>query len=913
MLPRHPGSLLKPTDSADEPKEYYDGFGRTVLTQSGYVSGSTDIAVSQVDTQYEPCACSPLGRVKRVSRPYLGANPQYWTEYTYDQMRRTTAVIQPAGSGSTTYSYQGNAVTVTDPAGKWKKFEMDAAGNLTSVTEPDPVNTGSNLVTTYDYNERGQLRHVYMGIQTRTFDYYSSGQLWKATNPENGTVEYFYNAGLLIEKKDAKGQRVTYDYDTNRRMTAAHRWTSTNVEDGNQLTEYFYDGGNSIDPNYSSNGWGRLSGVRTRGLNGTRTFEDAYKFTAGGLMTAKRFKLTSPGPNGTGSGELESLYDYDTEGKMTYFRNPVAYQESGGSFTGAGGEGFFYSYNSLGQLSKMGTNPGQGDWVSNATYNVDGTLAALASAGGSETRTYNILEQLTGISSPGVTLGYSFPGANSGRVQNMTISGETVTYGYDALNRLVSATSSAGWAESYGYDRYGNLGNIGGQSIGVNQNTNRLTQGSYDGNGNYLGDTSQWAYDVENRLAQANGLSQGTQYYGYDGSNKRVWRQFLYNGSTPTEHVYFYGAGGRIGTYEIRWQGSAMRLVVREQNYYFGGKLLRTNGGWVTSDRLGSVVYRSDEAVVRKFRPYGQEYGSSSPNDQTKFGTYHRDNDTGLDYADQRYYTPGVGRFATSDPYRASAGAGDPASWNRYAYVEGDPVNRFDPVGLFYQVASGQPPPATGPTAEPISCYIHGTPVADPMVCMAAGLTSGGTIGLEVVRQGSNVVRGLFWANVRAGRDNALIKRTYDHISASLLSDADCLNWLSKNWAGSGPEGVRNAIDTYEHHTATGETSGATAQHLPNGQQFELDGGGLIDILVSTTGGFFQDIGGSLDGSTSSITSIQTNTDRYRVFVLLHELAHHARPDGFLSADSVKARQTSNNDLIMKNCGKTVGRASNTR
>ncbi len=40
------------------------------------------------------------------------------------------------------------------------------------------------------------------------------------------------------------------------------------------------------------------------------------------------------------------------------------------------------------------------------------------------------------------------------------------------------------------------------------------------------------------------------------------------------------------------------------------------------------------------------------------------------------------GRFTAADPYEASAGAGDPGSWNRYAYVQGDPVNYNDPAGL---------------------------------------------------------------------------------------------------------------------------------------------------------------------------------------------------------------------------------------
>lgn len=34
------------------------------------------------------------------------------------------------------------------------------------------------------------------------------------------------------------------------------------------------------------------------------------------------------------------------------------------------------------------------------------------------------------------------------------------------------------------------------------------------------------------------------------------------------------------------------------------------------------------------------------------------------------------------DPYKASAGPSDPGSWNRYSYVQGDPVNYTDRTGL---------------------------------------------------------------------------------------------------------------------------------------------------------------------------------------------------------------------------------------
>jgi YD repeat-containing protein len=65
--------------------------------------------------------------------------------------------------------------------------------------------------------------------QTRTFVYASTTYstlvlpaLWltMATNPENGTVSYTYNAdGTLASKEDANGNTETYTYDAYQRLT----------------------------------------------------------------------------------------------------------------------------------------------------------------------------------------------------------------------------------------------------------------------------------------------------------------------------------------------------------------------------------------------------------------------------------------------------------------------------------------------------------------------------------------------------------------------------------------------------------------------------------------------------------------------------------------------------------------------
>ena len=60
------------------------------------------------------------------------------------------------------------------------------------------------------------------------------------------------------------------------------------------------------------------------------------------------------------------------------------------------------------------------------------------------------------------------------------------------------------------------------------------------------------------------------------------------------------------------------------------------------------------------------------------------------DYADQRYYNPWYGRFNTPDPAGLNAvSPDDTGSWNRYAYVRGDPVNRSDASGLTDVVIGG--------------------------------------------------------------------------------------------------------------------------------------------------------------------------------------------------------------------------------
>ncbi|MFN8006848.1 MAG: hypothetical protein U0V70_07470 [Terriglobia bacterium] len=197
-----------------------DGLGRTIKVEKGDGVGTQSV----VDTEYDSCACSPLGKVKRVSQPYAPGGTVYWTTYTYDGLGRTTRIDLPNG-GYTTFAFAGNATTTTDPSGKWKKHTYDSQGKLIKVTEPYPSGSNSRDTADYVYDILGRIKTVSVygngTTQTRTFTYDPTTQrLTSVTHPESGTTSYTYNAdGTLATMIDAKNQKLAYVYDSFGRVT----------------------------------------------------------------------------------------------------------------------------------------------------------------------------------------------------------------------------------------------------------------------------------------------------------------------------------------------------------------------------------------------------------------------------------------------------------------------------------------------------------------------------------------------------------------------------------------------------------------------------------------------------------------------------------------------------------------------
>jgi len=186
-------------------------------------------------------------------------------------------------------------------------------------------------------------------------------------------------------------------------------------------------------------------------------------------------------------------------------------------------------------------------------------------------------------------------------------------------------------------------------------------------------------YDVFDRLTRGPLVGEYYPWYGYDAFGRRVWR----SSEGGIQHVYFYDPGGRL----------LADLVVGGQAtiyQYFAGQRIHQY-----TDRVGTVRY--DRYVgARHYYPYGEEITSTN-SDTYKFAQLHRDGDTGLDYAVNRYYGSGIGRFLNTDPNGAGTCQGNPQTQNRFAYVHDDPVNYFDPQGTNEADPSGYNSGPAGP------------------------------------------------------------------------------------------------------------------------------------------------------------------------------------------------------------------------
>jgi RHS repeat-associated protein len=670
-----------------------------------------------------------LGRVAATSNPYREGDVKYWSKPRYDELNRVVETFAPEIEGqtgaslgitefgiSTVQGFVGTYTTATDASGRKARSITNALGQLVRIDEPTGTNNDLGLIgspnqpTYYKYNPQGKMVKVSQGQQNRYFLYDYLGRLIRVRQPEQEvnsaldladtvtnnnqwTAGFEYDiVGNLKKTTDAKGSVITNSYDKAGRVT---------LREYNNLDTpsvyYYYDGtGLGAVPQYSK---GKLTKVSSSISATQYTSFDNF----GRTLTSEQI---------TDGQTYTSKYKYNLSGALleqTYPSGKVVrnFLESDGDLGKIVRNGKVYasdmSYTSAGILERI--KLGNGLWESakmNARQQVEEINLGTSPTDGSK---WQVKYEYGEIDANGNTN----IAKNTGNISKQTINFNGLaqpfvqTYKYDALDRIVeakenngTATGTQNWKQTYNYDRFGNRLNFSSLENGktaitttpqIDPLTNRFNLGQgfeYDKAGNIKKDTStgitrEFVFNGDNKqvhVKDANNVAIGT--YFYDGEGKRVKK------TTASETTIFvYDGGGKL----VAEYSTATPTTSPTVSYTATDTL---GSPRVITDKNGNVTSRRD------FLPFGEELNANNATNRLdtqkynygedgvrkRFTGYEKDLETGLDFAEARYYNNQHGRFTAVDPLLASGKSRNPQTFNRYVYVMNRPLLLTDPSGM---------------------------------------------------------------------------------------------------------------------------------------------------------------------------------------------------------------------------------------
>ncbi|HMU34919.1 MAG TPA: RHS repeat-associated core domain-containing protein [Pyrinomonadaceae bacterium] len=699
------------TNKFAETITYFDGLGRAWKTETTD-SGGNIFTEKEFDS---------FGRVSRVCNPYRVGEAKVWTTNVYDTSSRVVEVDFPDAStittayGVSTSGIVGLTKTITDQAGKKRKGYTDASGNMVRVVE-DP--SGTALTTDYTFDTLGNLRKTAQGSQYRYFYHDSLGRLLYArqveqlanptfsgaafTDPITGnnqwSVKYEYNdGGSIVSTTDANNAAVSAEYDRLNRITK-RTYTGTTTPN----VDFYYDGKYFDANDTAQTASGAVKG-KTTGIKSTVSKTNFTAFDLFGRPTSHQ-QITDGTTYTTGyaynlSGALiEETYPSGRVVKSTLDENGDLSQIQSKKNAASG----YWTYadaisrDSAGNVTKM--QLGNGLWET-AGYNsrTQVTMIGLGTTDAAQ----NLLKLDYSYATTGV-----HDNNGSLREQKVTVptvgtnAGFTATqsYTYDDLNRLVSAAESVSgaqtWKQTFQYDRFGNrrfdaantttLGSCSQVLCNpmISAATNRISESgySYDANGSLTANAAgeRFGYDAEGHQTEFfnanNSGSTPDGTYAYDGEGKRVKKE-----TSSETTIFVYDAAGKVVA-----EYSTTLATVQQVSYLTQDHL---GSPRVTTNENGEVTNRKDfaafgEEVVSAQRVSGNKYASTPDEVRQDYTGYEKDEESGLEFAQARYYNPTHGRFTSVDPLTASATIRNPQTLNRYSYALNSPYKFTDPLGL---------------------------------------------------------------------------------------------------------------------------------------------------------------------------------------------------------------------------------------
>jgi RHS repeat-associated protein len=447
---------------------YGDGTLAPTMTRSSTANSLVSVTtldglghVVQVDTRNGATLVSSmkLGYDKlfqrtAISNPFAPGETAVNTTASYDALGRVARETPPS-AGFTQYAYAGNAVTVTDPAGKQRKNVVDALGRLIEVDEPGEtfagapaggtVTIGGTLLSQSGVGAApgtGTIAIGGPGSQAVCCDgngslIWDSGQDWITVNGFTDLVPYgsgspavpFMLAQSLTATINGDNPYVTASTPNANTFPAIITLTARTVGAGTNYpisASYAYDTADFSQPSFPATASGP---TLTGGSNGSTVVDS-------GTVTVTVGSFTASAPYGQASNSTAAQVAAALAGTgltgLNRSGSPVTATVSGAAIT--------FTYKTVGSAGNL--------TVTAASNSNNGNLFPSGSFSGSKTLTGGLDAYASGLAHPYVTT-YAYDALDdltavsqaAGNVNGQPASGQPRSYTYDSLGRQLTATT----------------------------------------------------------------------------------------------------------------------------------------------------------------------------------------------------------------------------------------------------------------------------------------------------------------------------------------------------------------------------------------------------------------------------------------------------------------------------------------
>lgn len=562
-----------------------------VVMGPGYTGGGPGAAIMS----FRSCSGCGEGYSAEISKVDVTDPRGYIREVLFGSNGYMTSDTRAKGQAeqtTTTYQYFPDNLlqSVTDPLGRTTSYVYDVNDNTTQVTQLTGTSSATTTILTYTTAFNEVASVTDPLSHTTNFAYDSSGSLTSVTDPLSHQTSFTYNSlGQTLTGTDPLGNTTQFQYHG-----AVGDLVAVTDSLSRKITRQIDNAGRVVS---ITNPLGQTTSYTYNVLNQPLSVSDPL-----GGSTTMTYDANGNLSNVTDANAHSTSYTYSNMDRLATRTDPLlntesyAYDATGNlsAFTDRRGKATSYQYDGLRRRIFAGFNMQTGPtYDSTISYAYDAgnrLIQTVDSVAGTFSRGYDGMDRLTSETSPQGVLSYSYDAA--GRRATQQVTGQSqITYSYDNANRLTGITQGT-VSVSFGYD-----------------NENRRTSLTLPN-----GVVVSYSFDAGSQLTAVSyalgTTSLGNLTYGYDPTGRRT----SVGGSLAVANLpnaittSAYNAANQLTTW-----GTASLYYDANGNMTSDG----TNGFvWDARNHLASMNFSANSF---QYDPYGRRQSKTISSTTTKY------------------------------------------------------------------------------------------------------------------------------------------------------------------------------------------------------------------------------------------------------------------------------------------------------